>query len=269
MISCIRFLIISFILYSVLVSGAGAEIIEEKSGYIVEPVTPGMDTGTPLETVPVEFWELPPDFILYIMFLSASSYLGFPVELILSVKMYMLLGFRKISQKSVLSNETRNTLYSCIRDNPGINFTDLMDSTGVNRGNIAYHLNLLKMTGKISVLESSGNPRYFENSGMYSGTEKAVLKYIKNDKDCQILRLILEKPNLTRKDLGEHIGLNPSTVSWRMRRLGDDEMILVRKDGRNVRYEINPEIHQHLEKYLSSGESVSGSKNDGKSPELV
>ena len=269
MISCIRFLIISFILYSVLVSGAGAEIIEEKSGYIVEPVTPGMDTGTPLETVPVEFWELPPDFILYILFLSASSYLGFPVELILSVKMYMLLGFRKISQKSVLSNKTRNTLYSCIRDNPGINFTDLMNSTGVNRGNIAYHINLLKMTGKITVLESSGNPRYYENSGVYSGTEKTVLKYIRNEKDCRIFRLLLEKPGMTRADIGDCLGQNPSTVSWRIKRLSDEELVRVRKDGRNVRYEINPEVHLHLEKYLSAGESIFGSKNDGKSAEFI
>jgi hypothetical protein len=33
-------------------------------GYMIEPVTPGMDTGTPLETTEVSFWELPIQVII-------------------------------------------------------------------------------------------------------------------------------------------------------------------------------------------------------------
>lgn len=253
MIRFTRLLASVFCISLILITGAGAEIIEEKNGYIVEAVTSDMDTGAPLETVAVEFWELPPWIMLQFLLLSLSSCLGFPVEIILYTKIYMLLGIRKISQKTVLSNETRNWIYSCIRENPGITFSDLVRSTGINRGNIVYHLNVLKTTGKISVTGSQGNPRYFGNSRIYSEAEKTVLKYVRNDKDCRILRLLLEKPDTTRNDIGEHIGITPSTVSWRMKRLSDDELIRIRKAGRNVRYDINPEIHQYLEKYLVPG----------------
>ncbi|WP_225353806.1 winged helix-turn-helix transcriptional regulator [Methanolacinia petrolearia] len=209
-----------------------------------------MDTGTPLDTVLINFWDLPPGAMLIALALSVSSFLGFPVELFFYIKLYMILGYRKISRNTVLTNETRNQIYSCIKENPGIIFNDLVRRSGINRGNVSYHINILKYTGKVNVLDSSGNPRYFENSGVYSKSEKLVLKYLRNDKDCRILKLLLEKPELTRNDIGDYIGLTPSTVSWRMKRLGDEEIIRIQKNGKNVRYEINPEIQQYLGKYL-------------------
>lgn len=254
--NCHRLLIILLLAFSILTSGAGAEIIEIKGGYVVESVTPGMETGTPFETVAIEFWELPPWIMMQFIFLSVSSYIGFPVEFALYVKMYVFLGFRKISRKTVLSNESRSRIYSCIRENPGIIFSDLVRETGINRGNVAYHLNILKTSEMISAFENSGNAVYFENSGVYSGTEKTVLKHIRNDKDRLILRSFLEKPSLTRKDIGELLGSAPSTVGWRMKRLSDDELVRVRKSGKNVQYEINPDICQYLEKYIPSGKDA-------------
>jgi predicted transcriptional regulator len=103
---------------------------------------------------------------------------------------------------------------------------------------------------KITALESFGNPGYFENSGMYTEVEKILLKYIRNDKDCRIFRLLMEEPNLNRNSLGKYLGISPSTVSWHIKRLCGENLIFIRKAGRNVFYEINPEIHQYLEKYI-------------------
>jgi predicted transcriptional regulator len=220
------------------------------NGYTVEPVTPDMDTGTPLETVPVDFWNLPPGIMLLSLALSVSSFIGSPVELFLFIKLYAYLGYRKVAQSTVFHNDARSRIYSCIRDNPGIFFNELVRITDVNRGNLSYHLAILKLMRRITVLESSGNPRYFENSGMYTGPEKTVLKYIRNHTDCRIFRLLLEKPELTRKELGKYLGLSLSTVSWRMKRLCDEKIIWIQKTGKNVRYGINPEVRQYLEKYL-------------------
>jgi predicted transcriptional regulator len=229
------------------------------NGYTVEPVTPDMDTGTPLETVPVDFWQLPPGIILLSLAFSISSFIGFPVELFLFIKLYAYLGCRKVAKTVVLNNETRNLAYHCIQDNPGIYFNALVRKTSIKPGTLRYHLIILKLTEKIAVLDSSGNLRYYENSGMYSGPEKTVLKYIRNETDCRIFRLLLEKTDLTRNDLGEHLGLSVSTISWRMKRLNDEKIIWIKKAGKNVRYEINPEMRQYLEKYLiMSKDAVTG-----------
>jgi predicted transcriptional regulator len=225
-------------------------------GYTVEPVTPDMDTGTPLETVPVDFWDLPPGMMLIALALSVSSFIGFPVELFIFFRLYAFLGYHRISKATILSNEARSRIYSCIRDNPGIYYNALVRMTGIKRGTLRYHLMILKMTGKITILESLGNPRYFENSGIYSGPEKIVLKYLRNKTDGRILRLLMENSEVTRKEIGKELGLSVSTVSWRMKRLGDEKLIWIQKAGKNMRYEIHPDVRYYLEKYIIPNREV-------------
>jgi predicted transcriptional regulator len=109
---------------------------------------------------------------------------------------------------------------------------------------------MLKIGGKITIPESSGNPRYFENSGIYSGLEKTVLKYLRNKADGRILRLLMENSEVTRKEIGKELGLSVSTVSWRMKRLGDEKLIWIQKAGKNMHYGIHPDVRHYLEKYL-------------------
>ena len=59
MLNCHRLLIIFLLASFTLTSGAGAEIVEVKNGYTVEIVSPGMETGTPLDTVAIGFWDFP------------------------------------------------------------------------------------------------------------------------------------------------------------------------------------------------------------------
>lgn len=219
-------------------------------GYTVEPVTADMDTGTPLETVPVDFWDLPPGIIILALALSVSSFIGFPVELFLFVKLYAFLGYRRISQVTILSNEARNRIYSCIQDNPGISYNALVRMTEVKRGTLRYHLILLKLGGKITAHEASGSIHYFANFGLYSGVEKTVITYLRNATDRRILQLLMENSQVTRKEIGNDLGLSASTVSWRMKRLGDENLIWIEKTGKNVRYGIYPNVRQYLEKHL-------------------
>jgi predicted transcriptional regulator len=232
---------------SLLVTVAGAGF----NGYTVDPVTPGMDTGTPLETVSVDFWGLPPQVMAISLAVSLSPVIAFPVELLFFLKLFAYLGYRKVEQHSVFHNAARNRIYSCIQDNPGIFFNALSRKTDVKRGSLRYHLTLLKLMGKIAVLDTHGNTRYFENSGKFSEPEKKVLKYLQNDTDCRILTFLLYNPDITRKDLVRHLGIAGSTVTWYMNRLSDENLICVQKTGKNVRYEINPESRRILQKYLA------------------
>jgi predicted transcriptional regulator len=223
------------------------------NGYAVDPVTPDMDTGTRLETVPVDFWDLPPGIMLLSLALSVSTVVGFPVELIVFVKMYAYLGYRRVSKTIIFNNDIRSLAYRTIQDNPGIYFNSLVRKTGIKPGTLRYHLIILRITDKISVMNTNGNTRYFENSGKFSDMEKVVLKYVRNDIDNRLLLLLLDNPDTNRKDLKEKMGISGPLVTWYMRRLHNDGMIFSRKSGKNVRYEINPEARQYLEKYLIPG----------------
>lgn len=219
-------------------------------GYTIEPVTPGMYTGTPLETTEVSFWELPLQVIILSLALTISPVLEFTLELLLFARFYIFLGYRKIVGGNLLFNDTRDRVYHCIRENPGIFFNSMVRKTGIKPGTLRYHLLVLNSMKKISVLDSQGDSRYFENSGMFSEMEKSVLKHVQNDTDNRILRLLLEDHDLNRKDLGERLGISGVMVTWYTKRLNGAGIISLQKTGKNARYEINPDVRQYLEKYL-------------------
>lgn len=230
-----------------LVVTAGAENL---GGYTVSPVRPGMDTGTPFETVEVNFWELPVPIILLSLALCISPLLELVVQLLLLTKLFVYLGYRKIAGTNLLNNDSRDQIYHCIQDNPGIFFNSIMRKTGIKPGTLRYHLLLLHSMKKVSILTSGGHARYFENSGVFSESEKTVLKYIQNETDNRILMLLLENSKLNRKDLGEKLGISGVMVTWYMKRLTGVGIIDLQKAGKNVRYEINPDMRYYLEKYL-------------------
>lgn len=245
------FILLSFC--SLLVGHAGAENL---GGYVVSPVPPGMDPGTPFETKEVSFWELPLQVILLSLALSVSPLLEVVTQAVLFTKFYLYLGYRKVARKNLFFNDTREQVYQCIQENPGIFFNEIVRKTGVKRGTLRYHLILLHTNKKISILESEGNARYFENSGRYSGREMIVLKFIQNTTDRRILLLLMNDPELNRKDLGNKLGISGLMVTWYTKRLSDAGMISLEKSGKNARYEIPPEVRNYLEKYLVSKSDI-------------
>jgi predicted transcriptional regulator len=231
------------------VSGNAATISPD--GYVVSPAEPGDRSDLePLDIQPVEAGDVPPQILFIFSILIALPLAAFPVQLFLLGKMFMYLGYRKISGKIALENSTRSMIFMCIRDNPGINFSSIARRTGITPGTLRYHLGILTVLRKISLLKSLGHTRYFENSGRFSDNEKKVLKFIRNDTDNQILRLLFFNPGISRQDLEEVIGISGPTVTWYINRLSDAKIISVMKSGRYIKYKIDPDVHEYLEKYL-------------------
>jgi predicted transcriptional regulator len=224
------------------------------NGYTVEPVPPGTDPadlGTPLETVEVEFWDLPPKIIILSLILSACPAIAFPVELFYAANALLYFGFRIIARHNIFDSTVRNRIYTCIRDNPGIFFQAIARDTGIKPGTLRYHLALMKMTGKITVLDTQGHARYFENSGKYPEVEQKILKYLQKPTERTIFDLILKNPDMSRKDLEQQLGISGSSITWHMNRLSSDGLITVDKVGKGSRYMIEPEAAGYLKKYLA------------------
>jgi predicted transcriptional regulator len=251
-----------FIFFLVIPSYLVAPASADFGGFTVEPVSPEIIIEPPAgTTIPVDASQVPPLVIIMVFFLSLSPAFAFPLELLLFFKVFSYLGYRKVFRGELFENPTRCHVYACIRNHPGIHFNAIVRKTGVRPGTLRYHLVVLQAMKKISVLSSEGHARYFENSGFFSESEKTVLKFIQNDKDRQILVLLMAHPDLNRKDLGEESGISGVMITWYMKRLCDAGIISQTKAGKNARYEINPEPRQYLEKYLAL-------KNEGSFPWL-
>lgn len=226
-------------------------VLAEPGGYTVSPATTEeMINATPLETVRVEWWQVPPRVLLISYALMFCPLLVFPIEWFFLLKVFACLGYRKIAQKNVLENPTRNIVYSFIRKTPGTDLSEISRETKISQNTLRYHLAILKLTNKVTIIETSRNTRYFENSGRYSEMERKVLKYLHNRPTRILLQLLAANPNLTRGQLENAVGISGAGINWQMNRLSDDGLLVIRKTGRTARYELSTEVIPCLEKYL-------------------
>lgn len=230
-------------------------VLANMGGYTVEPVSPGMVTGTPVETVKVPVWEYTPQDVAIILALSISPILLVPLEWIFILKVFLVLGFRKIQRNNVLDSPSRSVIFHYIQNSPGTNFTEIAKETGISDSSLRYHLAVLRLTNKVTLLDTSRSTRYYENSGEYSPMEQKILKYLHNRSTRTLLCLIYENPVLCRKQLENAMDVSGAAITWHMHRLSDDGILAIKKDGRNARYEINPDAMPCLEKFLPLFES--------------
>ena len=220
-------------------------------GYTVEPAFGATGTAA-ADVVPITFWDLTLREMVIIGALALSPTLVFPVEIFFAIKFLSCLGFRRITRSNILANSIRNTLNITIRSIPGISYIELLRETGISRGALTYHLTIMRISGKIVLIESHGITGYFENSGKYDQSEKKLLKYLRQETDCQILLALATSPLMSRRDFVKILGVSGPTVTWHMKRLIDDGLLKLHKDGRFSRYALSAGTLGYLKKYGDS-----------------
>ncbi|MEN6610009.1 MAG: winged helix-turn-helix transcriptional regulator [Methanoregulaceae archaeon] len=239
-VSCIMVLLVSFQWLGIF-----------QGGYTVEPATDAdIANSTPLETKEVTFWELPPRVMILYLALSVSPLLVYPVELLFLLKIFGLFGYRMITSRSVLANETRRRIFEMIQANPGIRFTEISRATGVKPGSLRYHLGILRMSGKITGISREGRPGYFENGNRFSKLEKAILKHMKNRTSRKIFRLLMATREMSRAGIAEELGISRPSVTWYIHQLHHDGIIDVRTVNRNAMYTIREDACPILRDYM-------------------
>ena len=151
------------------------------------------------------------------------------------------LGYKRVSGHNVLNQAVRSKIYDHIKENPGAHYSAIADETGINRGTLRYHLKILQICSKVRALHGAGCTRYFENNMKLSEYDQRVLHHLKNDTSKRILEVLVENPDVSRKDLSNVVGVSGPSISWYMKRLCADGIVSAIKEGRHVRYRLNSE----------------------------
>jgi len=151
------------------------------------------------------------------------------------------LGYKRVSGHNVLNQGVRSKIYDHIKKNPGAHYSAIADETGINRGTLRYHLKILQICSKVRALHGAGCTRYFENNMKLSEYDQRVLHHLKNDTSKRILEVLVENPDVSRKDLSNVVGVSGPSISWYMKRLCAEGIVSAIKEGRHVRYRLNIE----------------------------
>jgi predicted transcriptional regulator len=234
-------LLIILFLSIVAVPGVSAQEYIVRSGYD-SPVTADAEARAP---VPVGFWALP-------FWVMLAQVLLFPPEIFLAAKLWAVMGIRRVSGSNVLDQDVRARIYEHIRMNPGIHLRGLAAEMGMKMGTLRYHLGVLSHTHKIAVAGDTSSVRFFENSGTYNADEQLIHKHLRNNTTKKILALLIERPSATRQDLAHAAGITGPSVSWHMKRLEKDRIVIPRREGRISIYEIPAPVAGYLARLVPS-----------------
>ena len=190
--------------------------------------------------VPVEVWQVP---LVTVLLVFTAVFLPFclvPVEILVSCAGIVLLNFRRIRKKAVFENDCRALIYQHIVSNPGSGFAEIMRSLTVNRGTLHYHLGVLCREKLVVAFFINHRAYHFQNAGNFSDPEMEAIARLRNGVNLWICKFLSSLPDASRQDIAQKLETTGSTVSWRMRRLCEAQLITSAREGRNVRYRLTP-----------------------------
>ena len=137
----------------------------------------------------------------------------------------------------VLDLEVRREIYNLVKKFAGSHFREIERISGLPTGSLKYHLNYLSRYGLIKEERDGNRLRYFPRQ--FKPENRLLLGLLRQKSVRDILLFILTHGNCNHEEIVQFVGLSPSTVSWHLKKLEDNEIVGAVKDGRKTFYKIS------------------------------
>lgn len=142
----------------------------------------------------------------------------------------------RLEPSKLLDDDTRQRIYETVRAEPGINLRGLADELELAWGTLLHHLHKMEKAHLVVSRRYGKYRRYFINGSTYSKEEQARLAALSTPSTARVAEYILEHPGATQAQVGEALGVTPSTVLWHARRLKKVGLVEQVREGRYVKY---------------------------------
>lgn len=141
--------------------------------------------------------------------------------------------------QELLELETRKTIYTLIKNRPGIYLRELERETNFTIGQLTYHLPILVKANLIKE-ETAGRFKRFYPLGL-DAHERKILPLLRRPNLRKIIILVLESKIITNKGLSEKMSLSPATISWYIQILKDANLIRNETTDNGISYSLMDE----------------------------
>ena len=125
-------------------------------------------------------------------------------------------------------------IISEIKSNPGIRYRELMKQIGITNGVMSYYLRKLEQNESLWVERTPRVTRFY--SCDLSEVEAKLVKRLRQETPKKILVALVEHDQLTFKEVVSKISKAPSTTSFYLNQLIQDNIIGTRKSDLVKRY---------------------------------
>ena len=114
-------------------------------------------------------------------------------------------------------------LQQIIEKNPGIQFREIMRSSGLKNGVLSHYLGKLEKDGIIKVIRGSRQTRFYPPR--ITEDESTVIKALRKQTPRDLLLALIKEDGLEFSQLVKEVGKSPSTVSLYLSQIVDDGLV--------------------------------------------
>jgi predicted transcriptional regulator len=148
--------------------------------------------------------------------------------------------------------DRNSQLQQIIEDNPGIQFREIMRTSGLKNGVLSHYLGKLEKNGTIKVERGQRQTRFFPPK--ITEDESKVIKALRRQTPRDLLLALVRKDGLEFSELVSEVGKSPSTVSLYLSQIVDDDLVAIKLENLKKRYYIQARdlIDKLIEDYKPS-----------------
>jgi predicted transcriptional regulator len=130
--------------------------------------------------------------------------------------------------RELQSKVRKKSLTKIIEHEPGIQFREIMRSSGLKNGVLSHYLGKLEKNGVIKVIRGPRQSRFYPPQ--ITEDESIVIKALRKQTPHNLLLALIKKDGLRFSQLVQEVKKSPSTVSLCLSQLIKDDIVTTTKD---------------------------------------
>ena len=148
--------------------------------------------------------------------------------------------------------ERDSQIQQIIEQNPGIQFREIMRSSGLKNGVLSHYLGKLEKNGIIKVIRGPRQARFYPPQ--ITEDESTVIKALRKQTPRDLLLALIKEDGLEFAQLVKEVKKSPSTVSLYLSQIVEDGLVEIRLVALKKRYYIKTRdlIDKLIEDYRPS-----------------
>jgi predicted transcriptional regulator len=145
--------------------------------------------------------------------------------------------------------DRNSQLRELIEQNPGIQFREIMRSSGLKNGVLSHYLGKLEKNGIIKVTRGPRQTRFYPPR--ITEDQSIVIKALRKQTPRDLLLALVKQDGLEFGELVKEVGKSPSTVSLYLAQIVKDGLVEIKLENLKKRYYIKARdlIDQLIENY--------------------
>jgi len=146
----------------------------------------------------------------------------------------------------LLELETRRAIYNLVLAQPGLHLREIQRQLGMHINLVEYHLHHLMVSELVVSLQEGGYNRFFATQAAGEGSnvdrltsqDKRVLGMMRQPMPLRIMVYLLATGNAQHKNVCDHLGCAPSTLTYHMKKLVKARIVVQRSAGEGKGYHL-------------------------------